>query len=319
MEGFPYPEGTPGFMNSSGGYYHCLNDKQKDSLESLKQMVAKENYNLFDLNPYCLDSSLTLLRYLRANKFDTKKSFAQIKQNVQWRETNKVNELAAMNPDSILGCPMANVTKYFPHWHCGYDKTGRPVLYKQYSKFDCTKLKEFTTLDKLIQYQIWEQEQCAKLQFYNSKKLNKTIETVTAVIDIEGMTVSQASSDFMSTMKALANIGKQHYPDSEGRLFIINTPSMFPMFWRMFKGFFDPAMAAKICICGSRKDWEPALFEFIGKENMPCNYGGDLPELTCNVHPHAESLEALQLSSISLTIGGESFTTVSATETSVES
>lgn len=29
-----------------------------------------------------------------------------------------------MTPDEILGCPMDEVTRVFPHWHCGSDLTG---------------------------------------------------------------------------------------------------------------------------------------------------------------------------------------------------
>ena len=47
-------------------------------------------------------------------------------------------------PEQLLGCAMDSVTSVFPHWHSGYDKTGRPVLYKQYGKFEATLLKKLT-------------------------------------------------------------------------------------------------------------------------------------------------------------------------------
>ena len=41
--------------------------------------------------------------------------------------------------------------------------SGRPVLYKQYGKFDVTKLKKITTMEAVMKYHIWEQEACLKL------------------------------------------------------------------------------------------------------------------------------------------------------------
>jgi len=59
----------------------------------------------------------------------------------------------------------------------------------------------------------------------------------------------------------------------------------------MIKPWLDPLVTAKIFVLRGPHEYEPALFEFIGKENLPANYGGDLPELTPDVHPYVDALK----------------------------
>lgn len=117
-------------------------------------------------------------------------------------------------------------------------------------------------------------------------KRGQIIETMTVVIDINGMRMGQVTSNFIAVLKDLANVDSQQYPETLGRLFIINTPSAFSFVWRMFKPFLDPNVAAKISIHASRKDWEPVLDNFIGKANLPATYGGSMPELSTDIHPY---------------------------------
>ena len=37
------------------------------------------------------------------------------------------------------------------------------MLYKQYGKFDVSKLKTITSMDAVMKYHIWEQEACQRL------------------------------------------------------------------------------------------------------------------------------------------------------------
>jgi hypothetical protein len=79
-----------------------------------------------------------------------------------------------------------------------------------------------------------------------SLKTGRVVETMTAVIDVKGMRISQVTSDFLSIVKGIAKIDQSQYPETLGRFFIINTPSVFPFVWRGVKAFLDPAVAAKI-------------------------------------------------------------------------
>jgi CRAL/TRIO domain len=106
------------------------------------------------------------------------------------------------------------------------------------------------------------------------------------------MKLSQVTREFLTLVKGIAAIDKDQYPETLGKLFIINVPSVFPLVWRSVQFFLDPATTAKIEIFGPKKDWLPALASQIGLENMPVTYGGVLPALSADVHPYAESMKS---------------------------
>ena len=117
------------------------------------------------------------------------------------------------------------------------------------------------------------------------------VETCSAVLDVQDMKLSQVTREFLALVKGIAAIDKDQYPETLGKLFIINVPSVFPFVWRTVQFFLDPATAAKIEIFGAKKDWLPVLTEQIGLENMPSSYGGQLPPLSADVHPYAHSMK----------------------------
>ena len=229
--------------------------------------------------------SLTLLRYLRANQFNYEKTIEHIQRNIAWRKDYNVDELMKLDPEIILGCKLEDLTAFYPHWQSGLDKTGRPVIYKQYGKFDASKVKKLVggTFDNVIKYHVWEQEVCSIICTHESHKLGNIIETSTHVIDVKDMKLSQITSDFMSLVKLFAEIDQKQYPETLGKMFIINVPSIFPFVWKGIKTLLDPATASKINICGGPKEYEPILKKFIGEDNLPQNYGGTLPSLNNKV------------------------------------
>ena len=277
-----YPVNSP--YNNSEGFFHHLTTEQADALLQVQKWVVDDDVDMANLTPHTLHPVLTLLRYLRANGFDAEKAIEHMSKNIEWRAENKVDELTTMNPEDILGCSLASLTTFFPHWHCGYDTTGRPVLYKQYGKFDVGKLKEITSIEAVIRYHVWEQEACLSLCVAQSHKKGAIIETCTAVLDVQDMKLSQVTSQFLALVKGIASVDKDQYPETLGRLFIINVPSVFPLVWRTVQYFLDPKTAAKIQIYGSRDQWFPVLAEFIGEANMPSTYGGTMPPLSSEVH-----------------------------------
>ncbi|RYY72301.1 hypothetical protein EON63_21120 [archaeon] len=179
-----YPEGTPYAENKAGTFWPNLNPNAQKAFDAMSDWVKKENINLDELSLSALDHKLTIMRYLRANNFDTKKSTAHIVRNIDWRKKINVNHIITKRPEDILGYTMAELTVVFPHWQYGFDKTGRPVVYKQYGKFDATKIKKMSggNYDKVIEYHVWEQEAVGRLCKEQSLKLGRTIETTTGTL-----------------------------------------------------------------------------------------------------------------------------------------
>lgn len=292
----PYPEDTPGYDNKNGTYWPNLNPLVRQQLTLVEDWVNQENIDMNELCTYTLDHRLTMLRYLRANQLDSRKAIAHMQRNIIFRREKNVAQLSLLKPENILGFKMTDLTMTYPHWHQGYDKTGRPVLYKMYGKFDASKVKKLCggNYDNVMLYHLWEQEATCNLCYQQSIKLNKIIETSTGIIDVKNMSMFQITRDFLNLVQQMAEIDQQQYPETLGRLYIINTPSAFPMVWKMVKPWIDPVTASKIHILSSPREYEPALAEFIGVENLPANYGGLLPELNTTIHPYAQTITDME-------------------------
>lgn len=289
-----YPASTPGGENKHGTFWPNLSSTSAVALSQVEKWFYEQPHKVTDLALEYLDPKLIFLRYLRANNFDVKKTIAHIEKNITWRKEMEVEKLVSLTPEAILKCDMTELTKVFPHWHMGYDKTGRPVIYKQYGKFDASHVKTLTgghsNFDNVVKYHIWEQENCLRLCHRETMRRNQLIETISGIVDVKGMSLFQITRDFLALTKLIADVDQLQYPETLGRIYIINVPSAFPMVWRMVKPWLDPIVVSKIFIFASAKEYEPALFDFIGKENLPSNYGGELPALNCNIHPYAETL-----------------------------
>jgi hypothetical protein len=269
------------------GYHGSLTPTQQALLEEVQRFVLDEAIDLSDLALNALFPQLTLLRYLRANKFDVEKTTTQIQKNVAWRREHKVKELIGKTPEEILGCHMDALIAVFPHWQCGFDVDGRPVMYKEYSKkFQVEKLLKITTLDAIKMYHIWENEACSRLCYEQSLKTGYIVDTVSAVIDIHSLGIMQVTRDFLAIVKSIAEIDQEQYPETLGKTYIINTPSAFPFVWRGIKPWIDPITASKINIFGA-SEFDEALKSDIGVHSLPLTYGGTRPPLSPEVHPYS--------------------------------
>jgi hypothetical protein len=268
---------------------------QASALKSIQQWMQDDHVDAGEVASQALHPNLVLLRYLRANKFDVEACIAHLKRNVAWRKERDVAALNDARPEEILGCPMKDLQRYLPHWQCGFDKTGRPVIYKQYGSFENDLLRDHCDLDSLTKYHIFEQEIISKLCYMQSRKTGRIVETSFAVMDLEGMQLRQVTSDFLAIVKAFANIDQAQYPETLGRLLIINAPSAFPWVWRGVKSFLDPVVTSKIQIFGGESTWRPVLLDLIGEDQIPANYGGQLPVLSADMHPYPSSIESLSL------------------------
>ena len=152
---FAYPPQSP-YANQMG-YLGNLNDDHEEALEKLQQELVEKHIEISKLASHTLHPTLLLLRYLRANSFSVEKALKHIQDNVKWRREMGAQALSTgYRPESVLNISnMDDFTSLFPHWHCGYDRVGRPVLYKQYGKFDCGKLLKMTSLENILKYHTW--------------------------------------------------------------------------------------------------------------------------------------------------------------------
>jgi len=73
----------------------------------------------------------------------------------------------------------------------------------------------------------------------------------------------------------MIGIDSKHYPETLGRMFLINVPFIFSAAWMLIQPFLDERTQKKIEIISSESAWKKRLREVIDPAVLPAEYGGD--------------------------------------------
>jgi len=213
----------------------------------------------------------TLLRFLRARKFDPVKAKEMFANCEEWRKEFRVDEIVK----SFDFKEKAEVDKYYPQYYHKMDKDGRPIYIESLGKLDIKALYAVTTQERLLQRLVWEYE-----KFLNerlpacSRAVGRPVETSCTILDLQGVGLSNFYKVKDYVMQA-SRIGQDRYPECMGKFYIINAPYLFSTIWTFIKPWLDEVTVAKIAILGS--SYKASLLEQINPENLPAGLGG-----TCN-------------------------------------
>ncbi|KAF8903929.1 CRAL-TRIO domain-containing protein [Gymnopilus junonius] len=210
----------------------------------------------------------TLLRFLRARKFDLAKAKEMIIAAEKWRKDFGVEEIVK-NFDFK---EQAEVVKYYPQYYHKCDKDGRPVYVEFLGKVDPTALYAVTTEERLLQHLVWEYERSLTVRLPAcSAAAGHPVETFCTILDLQGVSISNFYH-VRTYVSAASSIGQDRYPETLGKFYIINAPWAFSAVWTVIKPWLDEVTVKKISILGS--GYKDELLKQIPKENLPKQYGG---------------------------------------------
>lgn len=224
-------------------------------------LVQRIGYNRFD--------DQTLLRFLRARKFDLPKAKLMWTNNEKWRKQFGADEIAANGFDYP---EQSQVVKYYPQFYHKTDNDGRPVYIEQLGKLDINKLYAITSQDRQLKRLVSEYEKFLRDRLPASSKMTgHLVETSCTILDLynAGISTFYKVKDYVN---AASSIGQNNYPEVMGHMFIINAPYLFSTVWSLIKPWLDEATVRKIHILG--KNYQPELLQYIPAENLPADLGG---------------------------------------------
>ncbi|ODN80048.1 hypothetical protein L202_03907 [Cryptococcus amylolentus CBS 6039] len=260
------------------GHPGHLNEAQQTALTQFRENLTKDALIPADRDTvvqtlgYDRFDDQTLLRFLRARKFDLVRAQAMWADNEKWRKEFGADEIAANGFDYPEG---REVTKYYPQFYHKTDREGRPVYIEQLGKLDVNKLYALTNQDRQLKKLVSEYELFLKDRLpASSKESGHLVETSCTIMDLynAGISTFYKVKDYVS---AASSVGQNNYPETMGHMFIINAPYLFSTVWSLIKPWLDEATVRKIHILG--KNYKKELQEYIPAENLPASLGG-----TCN-------------------------------------
>lgn len=254
-----YPQIAP---DSAGrGHPGHLDPQQEGALAILRLQLEALGYT------DRLDDA-TLLRFLRARKFDIEKAKAMFIACEEWRSEFGTNTIL----EDFHYTEKAKVAKYYPQYYHKTDKDGRPVYIEELGAIDINTMYTITTPERMLKNLVWEYEAFTRYRLPAcSRKEGHLIETSCTILDLKGISISKAYNVY-GYVKDASHIGQNYYPERMGKFYCINAPFGFATVFSAIKKFLDPVTVDKIHILGSK--YQDELLAQIPAENLPAKFGG---------------------------------------------
>ncbi|KAF9259914.1 hypothetical protein L218DRAFT_963167 [Marasmius fiardii PR-910] len=240
-----------------------LTQLQLHALEKLKKELKEEGHFVEERM-----NDATLLRFLRARKFDVALAKAMLLDCEKWRKEFGVDEI---NKDFDFK-EKEEVDKYYPQFYHKMDKEGRPMYIERLGKLDIKALYAITSQERQLKRLVWEYEKFLSTRLPAcSEAVGNPVETSCTILDLHNVSLGNfyRVKDYVSQA---SSIGQNRYPECMGKFYIINAPYLFYTVWALIKPWLDEVTVAKIAILGS--NYKEELLKQIPAENLPKDFGG---------------------------------------------
>ncbi|KAH9923583.1 CRAL/TRIO domain-containing protein [Amylocystis lapponica] len=263
------------------GHLGHLTKDQEHAFDLFKQVLA--NAHLYTPpSPAPTDPSVsashdepTLLRFLRARRFDPQKALKQFSDAEAWRKAHNVDALYA----TFDHVEFEDARRFYPRWTGRRDKNGLPLYVYRLASLGPIQ-KELNAVPPERRYQrivaLYETMTCFILKLCsNLPRANAPtpVSSVTTIIDLEHVSIGTMWS-LRGHLQEASTLATANYPETLATIAVVNSPSFFPTVWGWIKNWFDEGTRRKIHVLG--KDPGPTLRKLIDAKDLPRPYGGEL-------------------------------------------
>ncbi|KAG7597957.1 CRAL-TRIO lipid binding domain [Arabidopsis suecica] len=207
-------------------------------------------------------SDVILLKFLRARDFKVKEAFTMLKNTVQWRKENNIDDLVS---EDLEGSEFEKLV--FTH---GVDKQGHVVIYSSYGEFQNKEIfSDKEKLSKFLKWRIQFQEKCVRsLDF--SPEAKSSFVFVSDFRNAPGL----GQRALWQFIKRAVKQFEDNYPEFVAKELFINVPWWYIPYYKTFGSIItSPRTRSKMVLSGPSKSAE-TIFKYVAPEVVPVKYGG---------------------------------------------
>ncbi|KAK2820054.1 hypothetical protein FQN49_007766 [Arthroderma sp. PD_2] len=273
------------------GHLNHLSGAQSQALETFKKECIERNiYTPAKEGGEASHDDSTLLRFLRARRFDVNGALTQFQSTEEWRKENSIDALY----ENIDVDSYEQARSVYPQWTGRRDRRGIPIYVyviqhlnnknmTAYSSSTANSVTSSTHAASKVPARLLRlfalYENMVRFVLPLSSRLDRPnpevpIVNTTNIVDITGVGLKQFWN-LKGHMQDASTLATAHYPETLDRIFIIGAPVFFPTVWGWIKRWFDPGTTSKIFIL-SPADVQPTLSAYMDAADIPKRYGGEL-------------------------------------------
>eukprot|EP00004_Rigifila_ramosa_P001030 TRINITY_DN1100_c0_g1_i5.p1 TRINITY_DN1100_c0_g1~~TRINITY_DN1100_c0_g1_i5.p1 ORF type:complete len:397 (-),score=84.75 TRINITY_DN1100_c0_g1_i5:54-1070(-) len=189
--------------------------------------------------------------------------------HVRWFQENRVAGIVA----EIEGNKKYDwLRSYYPVGIYNYDKLDRPIFYERLGLLDIKGVLGKFSAEEALRYFIYLHERLEIAFAEARRRTGKPIDNAFIVEDLTGLGFAALYKPGLDLIHTAQSISQDQYPETAGRVVIINTPKVFTFIWGIIKPWIDENTLSKVEILGY--EFKEQMGAAVAKELLPKEWGG---------------------------------------------
>ncbi|KAH9251130.1 hypothetical protein BASA81_011029 [Batrachochytrium salamandrivorans] len=230
------------------------------------------------------DLQLMILRGYADKKDRMKDSLDGLKYIIDWRKHTKC--------DTILTTATPEHQSFFNAWgtvYAGEDKYGHLIIADRVEAIDLHALFLLED-DFILEMRTKQMEVLRRLKRNIEQRRGVRVCKHIYILDLSGLNVRKHFAPRVKNLlQSIFKVGGDAYPDSMWQMWLINTPFVFQLIWKVLSPTIEPTTKAKIRMLGGKDKYLPEMQKCgIPLESIPAEFGGE-----CTTHNFFHALQEI--------------------------
>ena len=194
-----------------------------------------------------------------------------------WRDAMRVDEMLRSEEECAFEVKLRQLLLY----DIRSDHLRRPMMIEHVGRWDVSALRAAceATPDEILRAHVLVNERI-RLQVDGASGRGLSERGAVLIFDCEGVGIAhvRAAASLGSLFSAMSRLDAEHFPETVGHIFVVNTSRVFTALWAAVSPFVATGTRAKVHVFSwaNAQAMSAALREACGADSLPVELGGEL-------------------------------------------